>query len=58
MLNRIEITGFEIDTSTAPPSVKTTFKINQIDTTSIGPASGLSITNSIASTAFKASVVT
>ena len=47
MLDRIEITGFTIDTSTTPPSVVTKFTIKNIDTTTTGPGSGLSITNAI-----------
>ena len=39
MLDRIEITGFEIDSSTTPPSVKTKFKINRISPLNTGAIS-------------------
>ena len=43
MLDRIEITGFEIDTSTTPPSVVTKYKIKQIPTAATGAGSSTEI---------------
>ena len=58
MLDRIEITGFEVDTSVTPPKVKTKFRIRQIPSSASGAASSTGISTAIAAADFKANVLT
>ena len=58
MLDRIQITGFEVDTSTTPPSVVTKFRIINIpSSTPYGPASSAGIANTLSTTTFRANAL-
>lgn len=57
MLERIEITGFEIRPGT-PPTVVTNYRINRIPTTATGATSSTTITTAIAANDFGNTVLT
>lgn len=58
MLGRIEITGFEIDTTTTPPAVVTKFRINRIPSSiTQGAASSAGISSAVSADAFRTNVL-